>query len=317
MKINLDQLKENVRENILIGNLSRFRESESDFNNIDTRNQLNDLTLREWIQYTKSYHNIQSKHQMDSFKAQHPAPFEEEFVYFYARFFSKKGDLIFDPFMGSGTTGIVSNLIGRRCFGIELNPEFIILAKKRFELNGVSDQTTFLMQGDSGQLLNSRAFHNFLLKKFGEIKVTITSPPFFNILKYNSNKKNTPQTQFKNYGDHPDNLENVLTYEDFMQKLTKIFENIYLCTKNSGHLVIDVQNYYRPHTFKNNSTGKIIQFYAWDLAQSIAQTRWIPCGEQVWCFPKKNCFPFGYPYSYQSNIHHNYVLIFLKDTDKK
>lgn len=45
---------------------------------------------------------------------------------------SAKGDLVLDPFFGSGTTGQVCRDLGRRCVGIELNLDYIELAKKRF-----------------------------------------------------------------------------------------------------------------------------------------------------------------------------------------
>ena len=46
---------------------------------------------------------------------------------------SKAGDTILDPFCGSGTTGVVAMRYGRDFIGIELNPEYIELAKKRIE----------------------------------------------------------------------------------------------------------------------------------------------------------------------------------------
>lgn len=46
---------------------------------------------------------------------------------------SKKGDLILDPFFGSGTTGIVSQKLNRNYLGIELNPEYIQMAEKRIQ----------------------------------------------------------------------------------------------------------------------------------------------------------------------------------------
>jgi DNA modification methylase len=44
---------------------------------------------------------------------------------------SRAGDVVIDPFMGSGTTGAVAYRNGRRFIGIELNPEYIDLAKRR------------------------------------------------------------------------------------------------------------------------------------------------------------------------------------------
>jgi len=44
---------------------------------------------------------------------------------------SQSNDLILDPFYGVGTVGIVSKELGRRCVGIELKSDFIVIAKKR------------------------------------------------------------------------------------------------------------------------------------------------------------------------------------------
>jgi hypothetical protein len=48
---------------------------------------------------------------------------------------SRVDDIILDPFIGSGTTGVVALDTGRRFFGIELNPRYMEIAERR--LNGV------------------------------------------------------------------------------------------------------------------------------------------------------------------------------------
>ena len=45
---------------------------------------------------------------------------------------SKEGDIVLDPFFGSGTTGWVAQRLGRKWIGIELNAEYIKIAEKRF-----------------------------------------------------------------------------------------------------------------------------------------------------------------------------------------
>lgn len=47
---------------------------------------------------------------------------------------SKPGDVIFDPFLGSGTTSVVAKKLGRNYCGIELNQEYAMLAEKRLLL---------------------------------------------------------------------------------------------------------------------------------------------------------------------------------------
>jgi len=44
---------------------------------------------------------------------------------------SDEGDLVLDPFFGSGTTLRVCQVLNRRCIGIELNPEYVELARRR------------------------------------------------------------------------------------------------------------------------------------------------------------------------------------------
>lgn len=51
---------------------------------------------------------------------------------------SKEGSLILDPFFGSGTVGEVCIETGRQCVGIELNPEYTKIAKKRIKQANLS-----------------------------------------------------------------------------------------------------------------------------------------------------------------------------------
>ena len=47
---------------------------------------------------------------------------------------SRPGDVIFDPFLGSGTASVVAKKLGRRYVGVELNEEYALLAEKRLTL---------------------------------------------------------------------------------------------------------------------------------------------------------------------------------------
>jgi site-specific DNA-methyltransferase (adenine-specific) len=44
---------------------------------------------------------------------------------------SEKGDVVLDPFCGSGTTGVACKLTGRNFIGIESQPDFVELSKIR------------------------------------------------------------------------------------------------------------------------------------------------------------------------------------------
>ena len=49
---------------------------------------------------------------------------------------SRPGDIVFDPFFGSGTTGQVSQALGRKWIGCELNPKYLTLQEERTRQEG-------------------------------------------------------------------------------------------------------------------------------------------------------------------------------------
>ena len=46
---------------------------------------------------------------------------------------SKEGDTVFDPFMGSGTTGVACNNLNRNFIGVEIDENYFNIAKQRIE----------------------------------------------------------------------------------------------------------------------------------------------------------------------------------------
>jgi|TARA_R110002074_G_scaffold109265_6_gene235719 DNA modification methylase len=66
------------------------------------------------------------------FKGAHFATFPEKIPELCIRAGSKEGDIVLDPFFGSGTTGWVAQRLGRNWLGIELNPDYIKIAEERF-----------------------------------------------------------------------------------------------------------------------------------------------------------------------------------------
>lgn len=70
---------------------------------------------------------------------QHPAIFPEKLAEDHILSWSNANDLVLDPFMGSGTTGKMSNIHGRKWIGMDLNQKYCDIAKER-----ISRHTTYL-----------------------------------------------------------------------------------------------------------------------------------------------------------------------------
>ncbi len=63
----------------------------------------------------------------------HSATFPVELPAWFIKLFTQPGDVILDPFLGSGTTAVAAKQLGRRSIGIEINPEYIQVAQERLD----------------------------------------------------------------------------------------------------------------------------------------------------------------------------------------
>ncbi|MGI8920017.1 MAG: DNA-methyltransferase [Pyrinomonadaceae bacterium] len=64
---------------------------------------------------------------------EHPAPFPEKVAYRLIRMFSFTGDTVLDPFMGTGTTLLAAARCDRNAIGVELENDYIKIAKRRLD----------------------------------------------------------------------------------------------------------------------------------------------------------------------------------------
>jgi site-specific DNA-methyltransferase (adenine-specific) len=63
----------------------------------------------------------------------HSATFPLELPAWFIQLFTQEGDMVLDPFLGSGTTAVACTQLDRRYIGIELNPEYIPIAEQRIK----------------------------------------------------------------------------------------------------------------------------------------------------------------------------------------
>lgn len=69
----------------------------------------------------------------DGREIKHPAVFPKELALRHIQTWTNEGDIVLDPFMGSGTTGIAAVELGRKFIGCELNEDYFDMASARIE----------------------------------------------------------------------------------------------------------------------------------------------------------------------------------------
>ncbi|MCW5319641.1 DNA modification methylase [Verminephrobacter aporrectodeae subsp. tuberculatae] len=77
----------------------------------------------------------------------HPAVFPVALPEFVIQAYSNEGDVVFEPFGGSGTTMLAAERTGRACRSVEIAPEYVDVAIKRFQQNHPDVEVTLLGTG--------------------------------------------------------------------------------------------------------------------------------------------------------------------------
>lgn len=88
----------------------------------------NTITRDEFLEWTKTIWHMGAE---SARRIGHPAPFPIELPYRLIQLYSFETDIVLDPFMGSGTTGIAAQRAGRNYVGFEIIEEYVRLAEKR------------------------------------------------------------------------------------------------------------------------------------------------------------------------------------------
>ncbi len=88
----------------------------------------NDVTRDEFMAWTNGLWTFNGE---SAKRIGHPAPFPRELPYRCIKLFSYIENHIFDPFLGSGTTGLVAQMLNRKFTGVELDENYFDLAEKR------------------------------------------------------------------------------------------------------------------------------------------------------------------------------------------
>jgi DNA modification methylase len=281
--------------------------SEDNAKPVDSRNKLNDLNGKEWIQETKSIwrqRGLGANHAHTRYERLHPAPFSFQDVARLIRLFTKRGMLVLDPFVGVGSTLKAAALETRRGIGIELSPKWAEIARMRLNEE---------VPGHQGQQIWCMDVRDALSKlPDAGVDFIVTSPPYWTILNKKPDHK-TLQVRIANgldqcYSNDPRDLANIPSYEQFLVTLADVFRGLSGKLRPGAYCAIIVSD------FKHGT-----RFYPYhaDLAAAIGQDRLALEGITILEQRHKALYPYGYPYAYVPNVHHQYILILRRPNGER
>ncbi|MBO3430036.1 DNA methyltransferase [Clostridium perfringens] len=280
---------------------------------VDARNNLNELTGKEWLPETKSFwyqKGLGASHPHAQIEKQHPAPFSFQDVQRLVLFFTKKGEKVLDPFSGTGSTIKACALSERIGLGIELSKHWYDLSKYRIEYEvgeGESSKHVFINK-DCREALDEMDNNS--------VDLVVTSPPYWSILNKkidHKTKKRAEEGLATNYSSNKKDLANIEDYSEFLESLKDVFiksakvlkENKYMCI-----IVSDFRNQSEFISFHSDIIQVMNKYEIDEKYQLMLQ------GVKVLLQNHKSLLPYGYPFSYVENIHHQYILIFKKQLKK-
>ena len=87
--------------------------------------------ISNWLYRDKAYPSNVLHLATECNNKNHSAAFPEGLPEWFIRLFTKEGDTVLDPFMGSGTTNLVANRMRRNSIGIEISPEYYEMGKNQ------------------------------------------------------------------------------------------------------------------------------------------------------------------------------------------
>jgi DNA modification methylase len=276
------------------------KETDADLGNYHDKNDLNDLTGKEWIKFTKSWKIYRPRSRNQSEK-HHPAKFPEKLVEDFVGFFTQKQDWVLDPFAGTGSTLVGCRSLGRNAVGIELTEKYAEVAKNRIQQQSLNPVELEMLQGDCRKSMD---------KLDRQFDFCLTSPPYWDMLKQSrggvesEHKKREKDGLDTQYSKSAKDLGNIDDYEEFLDALEAIFLQVHEKLKDGCYLTVVIQNI-------RTENGEMKPL-AWDLGKRLSDP-YVLKQEKLWLQNDKSLGIWGYPSEYVSNVAHHYCLVFKKE----
>ncbi|MBN1795366.1 MAG: DNA adenine methylase [Sedimentisphaerales bacterium] len=202
-------------------------------------NHLNCLTAKEWLKSQLGVWEFFYEKRDIRDKNVHPATFPISLSTKIIELFSHKGELILDPFVGSGTVLVSAQDAGRNAVGFDLQEKYIELAYDRLKNN----KNLFESARQIGIADNANNINKYLPEE--SVKCIFTSPPYANLLnrkrknKSRRNRDNGQLGKVEQYSQDPRDL-GTKPLEEYTNAMGEIFEKLLPLLKLKGHCIINV-----------------------------------------------------------------------------
>jgi len=204
------------------------------------QNHLNCMTAKEWIKSQIGVWQFYYESRDIRKKELHPATFPISLARKVIELFTHKGELVLDPFVGSGTTLVASRDCARNAIGFDLKNEYIDLSVNRLHTELPFHNTVQVPICD-----DARNIPCYLREE--SIKLVFTSPPYANLLnrarknksRRGAERKNNQYLKVEQYSQDPKDL-GTLKLEEYSREMGEIFKSLLPFMKSKGHCVINI-----------------------------------------------------------------------------
>lgn len=270
--------------------------AQEDQTSVNRKKRLNELDGRTWQRYSISVWDIAKSR--EEVKLRHPAMFPKELCRRLLEIYTRKGDIVLDPMMGSGSAVIMARDLERKGIGFDINPDFVDLAKKR-----LSQRKLVQLDIEEPDIHCEDAINLLKYVKPDSVDFVVTSPPYWNI---HTRKRTADYKKPRPYSTLERDLGNIKTLDDFMNELKSVFQKVYTVLKYGKKCVIVVMDI--------RQGSKFFPFHM-DISNMMTEIGFVLEDIIIWDRKKEysNLRPLGYPYVFIVNKIHEYILIFRKD----
>ncbi|HEX5275015.1 MAG TPA: DNA methyltransferase [Candidatus Rubrimentiphilum sp.] len=266
----------------------------------------NGLTAREWTVLSRNVWNDVSSPR-NRRHLQHGAVFPVKLADRLIRIYSKRNDLVLDPFVGIGSTCISAMLAERFSIGVELSEEFHHAGRgwlDEIDPTKESEWHPTLIHGDARHITSWIAPNS--------IQVTVTSPPYANFIsrsvrdRQRTHKKSKlaleNNSRVRVYSSDVRDLGN-LEYDDFLKECSKVLTGLLTVTRSSGYAVWIVKDYRLP------PEQPYVPFHV-DLARVAQEVGWKWHDLIVWDQnEQRSLVLLGYPSRFYTNQNCSFIVV--------